>query len=538
MALLALPTLLPLAACLAALGAPWSEHWGHLFGVVLPGVAGNTALLMLLVVLQAGLLGSGWAWLTARYDFPGRGLLHAALLLPLALPGYVLGFVAIHLLDYAGPVQSAWREAGGGPQPLWQIRSLYGAALILGLTLYPYVYLMAYNAYRSIGRNTLDMAATLGQTAVFRRIALPLAAPWIAGGLLLVAMEVLADFGTVALFNVQTFTTAIYKSWFGLFALDAALQLASVLVLLALALMAVQRAVQRRGRMVQRGPGLPRRRLRGGAALAASGGAAGFVLLVVGLPLGLLLRWSLAHLSVELDPRYLEWLGRSLLLAGSAAALLTGSALLAAYLERRQPGRRTLQLGARAATLGYALPGTLLAVGLYAPLAALENALADWVAPGWVTQSLVLLLLGYWARFIAVAHTPISQQLARVTPSIDEAARTLGVRGWRLLHRVHRPLISGALASAAALLVIDVIKEMPITLMLRPSGFDTLATRIFELTAEGEYERAALPALTIVLAGLVPVALLLRSGHGREDRAEPTPVPLAGRPGTEALHAA
>ncbi|MGB1557009.1 MAG: ABC transporter permease, partial [Oceanococcaceae bacterium] len=229
---------------------------------------------------------------------------------------------------------------------------------------------------------------------------------------------------------------------------------------------------------------LPRKTLQGHRGWAATAGLLLFVGSVVGLPVLTLLRWSMEHIRVEWDARYLVWLGHSLQLAG-------------------------LRLG----TLGYALPGTLIAVGLFAPLAALERGLGPWISPGWLTQSLLLVLLGYWARFLAVAHTPLAQQLTRIRPSIDEVSRTLGVRGLRLLGRVHVPLVSGAMGSAAALLVIDIIKEMPITLMTRPSGFDTLATRVFELTAEGEYERAALPALTIVLAGLLPVALLLRLGH-------------------------
>lgn len=513
MLLLALPTLLPVGAALLTLFDPWSSHWPHLLRVVLPDVARNTLLLMVLVASLAGLIGTGLAWLMARYAFPGSRLLHAALLLPLAMPGYVLGFVAIAGLDYAGPLQHALRGMLDTSAPLWQVRSLTGAAVVLSLTLYPYVYLIAYNAFRSISSCTLEVAASLGQTAVFRRIALPLALPWIAGGLLLVSMEVLADFGTVALFNVNTFTTAIYKSWFGLFSLDAALQLATILILLALALGWAHRRMQRRGRMSQDGSqALPTITLRGGRACAASLGLSLFVLLVAGLPLITLAWWSWSHVQVELDPRYGEWLGRSLLLAFGTAALLTLVALLMGYIERRHTAAPVRAL-ARTATLGYALPGTVLAVGLYAPLAGLERQLAGLLTPGWATQSLIVVLLGYWGRFLAVAHTPITQQLARITPSLDDVSRSLGLNGLQVLNRVHRPMISGALASAAALLIIDIIKEMPITLMTRPAGWDTLATRVYELTAEGEYTRAALPALTIVLAGLVPVILLLRVGR-------------------------
>ncbi len=513
--LLAVPTLLPAGAALLALAQPYSRHWPHLLQQVLPDAAWHTAVLMLCVSLGAGLIGTTLAWLTARYRFPAHGLLHAALLTPLALPGYVLGFVTIAALDYAGPVQAAWRQFSGSHEALWQIRGLGGAALVLSLTLYPYVYLIARNAFVSIAAANLEVAASLGRRRVMRDVALPLARPWIAGGILLVSMEVLADFGTVALFNVPTFTTSIYKSWYGLFSLGTALQLASLLVLLALGLMLLHARVQGdQRRMQQDGGELPQIQLRGLPAYLLSGGLALFVGLVVALPLGTLGLWSWQHLSQELDPRYLRWLGHSLQLALGSALVLLAAAQAIAYVQRRQTGP-AIRWGVRAATLGYALPGTLLAVGLYAPLAGLEQALNPWLTPGWLTQSLLLLLLGYWARFMTVAHTPLAQQLSRLPPSLDDVSRSLGVSGLRLIGRVHLPLIRGALATTLALLTIDIIKEMPITLMLRPTGWDTLATRVFELTAEGEYRRAALPALSIVLAGFLPVALLLRLGRPR-----------------------
>ena len=250
------------------------------------------------------------------------------------------------------------------------------------------------------------------------------------------------------------------------------------------------------------------------SAWALGAACAGYVAFL--LPLAVLLGWSIQHLAVELDPRYLRWLFNSLSLALSAGLTLTAMALLLAYLGRGDRSRLNSGL-TRIATIGYALPGALIAVGLFAPISVLESLLGDWIRPGWATQGFVVLLLGYAARFLAVAHTPVAQQLRRISPSIDESARLQGVHGGRLLHQVHAPLVSSAVATAAALVVIDVIKEMPVTLMTRPFGWDTLATRVFELTAEGEYERAALPALSIVIAGLLPVILILRRGErGRE----------------------
>ena len=514
LAALTLPAAIPVIASLTSLLDPLSPHWPHLFDAVLPQVLLNTGLLLVVVVTLAALLGTGLAWLTARYEFPGRRWLHVALLMPLAMPGYVLGFVAIAGLDYSGPLQTALRTLFGTDAALWQIRSRWGAALVLALTLYPYVYLVAGNAFRSISASTLEMAASLGRTAIFRSVALPMALPWITAALLLVAMETLADFGTVALFNVDTFTTAIYKSWYGLFSIELALQLASILVLVALALSAAHARSAGRGSMVQHGPPLPRISPQRPWLLTLLIGS--FVLLLVGVPLTVLLGWSIQHLAVELDPRYLRWLFNSLSLALSAGLALTAMALLLAYLGRGDRSRLNSGL-TRIATIGYALPGALIAVGLFAPISAVEALLGEWIKPGWATQGFVVLLLGYAARFLAVAHTPVAQQLRRISPSIDESARLQGVGGGRLLRQVHAPLVSGAVATAAALVVIDVIKEMPITLMTRPFGWDTLATRVFELTAEGEYERAALPALSIVIAGLLPVILILRRGErGRQ----------------------
>ena len=477
---------------------------------MLPEVVGSTLWLLLGVSTAAAVLGTGLAWLTARYRFPGLGLLHVALLLPLALPGYVLGFVFIAGFDYAGPLQSYLRETTASKEAFWQVRNAAGAGLTLVCTLYPYVYLIAYNAFRSISSETVEAAQTLGHRKVFFRIALPLARPWILGASLLVAMETLADFGTVSLFNVDTFTTAIYKSWFGLFDLSAALQLACALILVALLLMWAHSQTQSRG-SVQQNPARPlsRLRLRGWHAWLSTFGLSSFVFIVAGLPILTLASWSWQHMHTEWDSRYFLWLGHSLSLALGSAGIICGAALLLAYLNRADQSRYS-QWFSRSANLGYALPGTLIAVGIFAPMAAIEKPLAPLLGQGWVTQSLFLIFLAYCARFLTVAHTPIAQQMHRLSRSLDEVSRSLGVSGWRLLNRVHRPLLGRALASAAALIVIDVIKEMPITLMTRPFGRNTLATRVFELTAEGEYQRAALPSLTIVIAGLIPIALLLR----------------------------
>lgn len=515
--------LLPLAVIFASIAQPQPEIWAHLNEFVLPRLVVNTLWLLLGVGVGAALLGVSLAWLTAACEFPGRRWLTWALLLPLAVPGYVLGFVMIGLLDYAGPLQSLLREQFG-TAPQIPIRSRGGVILVMALTLYPYIYLMTRNAFRTQGRRALEAAQTLGlsRRQGFFRVVLPMARPWIAGGLALVLMETLADFGTVVVFNYDTFTTAIYKAWYGLFNLTAASQLASLLVLcVLLALVLEQRA--RRGQRYHpsgRGGDAERIQLTGWRRWLASAWC-GLVLLVAFiLPFIQLLSWAWQSRG-DLDPRYWGFLGHSLLLSGAAALLVVSLALLLGYALRRRPGRGVGAL-VRFATLGYALPGAVLAVGFYIPVTWFDQQwfrlapALGWADPGpLLGGTLTAMLLAYAVRFLAVGYTPVDAALHRVTHSMDEAAYSLGDSSRRVLLRVHLPLLRGGLATAAILVFVDTMKEMPITLMTRPFGWDTLAVRIFEMTSEGEWQRAALPAVALVLAGLVPVLLLARQGEHR-----------------------
>lgn len=512
MAVIALPAVLPLAAVATGFWGPDGDVVAHLREHVLPRVAVNTAILVTGVVVGAGLLGTSLAWLVAVFDFPGRRLFSWALLLPMAVPGYVMAFVYIGLLDYAGPVQSALRDWLGEGAALPPIRSTGGVIAVMTLTLYPYVYLIARNAFLTQGRRALEVGRSLGLSPArgFLRVALPMARPWLAGGLLLVAMETLADFGTVAAFNYDTFTTAIYQAWFAMFSLDAALHLAAFLILPVLAVVALERRLRGGARYTPtdaragllRLPGL-----RGWLAAAAAGGVLTVAFL---LPFAQLLVWSLPSLAA-VDVRFLEATGNSLFLAASGAVLIVAMALLLSYAHRLRPGAAGATL-ARVATLGYALPGPVLAVGVFVPLALLSNRLTGWLPADWGTISLqttlATLLLAYAARFLAVGHTPVDASMQRITPSLDDAAASLGVTGLRRLARIHLPMLKTGLLTGATLVFVDVMKEMPITLMTRPYGWDTLATRVYEFTAEGQWERAALPGVALVLAGLLPVALL------------------------------
>ncbi|HLS99335.1 MAG TPA: iron ABC transporter permease [Porticoccaceae bacterium] len=516
---LAALVLLPLAVIFASFADPQGAVWAHFGEFVLPRLVVNTLWLLIGVGFGTAVLGISLAWLTAVCEFPGRRWLSWGLLLPLAVPGYVLGFVMIGLLDFTGPLQTAWR-AQFGAAPQIPIRSRGGVIAVMALTLYPYVYLVARNAFQTQGRRALEAAQTLGLGRVggFFRVALPMARPWIAGGLALVLMETLADFGTVAVFNYDTFTTAIYRAWFGLYNLSAASQLASLLVVLVFIALALEQRSRRGQRFTAGGRADRGQRIAlGPVARWLAALWCGLVFAVaVAVPLAQLLAWAWQSRG-DLDVRYLGFLYRSLILAASGAGLVVLLGLTLAYALRARPGRGASFIG-RLSTLGYALPGTVLAVGFYLPMSAIDN---GWIALGtyldqqWTPLlggTLVAMLLAYAVRFLAVGFHPVEAALHRITPSMDEAARNLGSGGRDLLARVHLPLLRGGIATASVLVFVDIMKEMPITLMTRPFGWDTLAIRVFEMTSEGEWQRAALPAVTLVIAGLIPVLLLMRGG--------------------------
>lgn len=514
-------TLVPVVVTFSAWTDTEADILGHLAEFVLPELLANTVWLALGVGVGVSVLGVSLAWLTAMCEFPGRAFFAWALLLPLAIPAYVLAFVMIGLLDFTGPVQTALRETLG-PVNVPSIRSRGGVILVMSLALYPYVYLIARNAFLTQGRAALEAAQSLGMNRWqgFLRVALPMARPWIAAGVMLALMETLADFGTVAIFNYDTFTTAIYKAWFSLFSLPAASQLASILILLVLGLVLVEqrsRAHMRYG-AVGRTAQHQRLTLARGVAVLASVYAGAVFLIAFLIPVLQLLLWVKGSATADLDARYWDFVRHSLVLAGLGAALVTLLALLLGYAGRQAPSALMLVVQ-RLATIGYAFPGAVLAVGIFIPVAWLDNVLIDWLKlHGWqgttlLKGTLLVMLLAYCVRFLAVAYGPAEAGLQRITRSIDEAARGMGSHGWSLLARVHLPMLRASLFTAATLAFVDIMKEMPITLMTRPFGWDTLAVRVFEMTSEGEWERAALPSVAIVLAGLIPIMLLAGRGE-------------------------
>lgn len=518
--LLSLCTLVPLGVLLPALFNPDPEIWAHLIDYLLPQLLANTAIL--LVGVGAGVLAIGvtLAWLVAVYEFPGRRFFNWALMLPLAMPAYVLGFSQLGLFDYTGPVQTLARALTGSSAWVPSVRSSGGVVLVLSLAFYPYVYLLARGAFATQGRRALEVGQSLGlsRAAGFWRVALPMARPWIMGGLMLALMETLADFGTVAVFNFDAFTSAIYKAWFSFFSLDTAKQLASMLVFIVFVLVVFeQRARGRRAYTANaRGGQQPRIALAGTRGWAAAAWATLVLMMAFVLPFGQVLWWAYQGWAEEANAVLVDNALRSLMLSAMAALLVGAAALLLAYAVRRDGGGFN-RLLSRVATLGYAVPGTVLAVGVFVPVAWLDNQLIALMG-GWLPEgtgsilkgSLAVLLLAYVARFMAVGHAPIDAAMHRISRSQEEAARNLGLTGARLVARLHLPLLKGGLFTALLMVFVDVMKEMPITLMTRPFGWDTLAVRIFTLTSEGEWERAALPAVLLVLSGLLPVILLSR----------------------------
>ncbi|MGK0674735.1 MAG: iron ABC transporter permease [Halothiobacillaceae bacterium] len=499
------------------------EVWAHLVETVLADYIVNSLILAVGSGLGAALLGIGTAWWVAMYRFPGRGVLEWALLLPLAMPTYVIAYVYTDLLQYAGPVQTALRDAFGWERDdYWfpDVRSLGGAIVIFSLVFYPYVYVLARAAFIDRSGNLMEAARSLGLTQgqAFYRVAFPLARPAVVGGVALVIMETLAEFGAVSYFGVPTFTTGIYRAWYAFGDPVAASQLSASLLVVVLLTLLLEKASRGRARYHDNGgrphvrPRLPP--LRGFLVWVScmTPLAGGFV-----LPAGLLLRMATSDGDVQFGEKYLTLAGNSLMLAGLASVLAVLAALLLAYAGRLYPGRLMAGIK-RLATLGYAVPGTVIAVGALIPLTALDHVLIHWFRERFdinlgliITGSVTALVFAYLARFLAVAVHSVEAGLTRIRQSLDEVARSLGATQTRLLAHVHVPLLSGGLLSGLLLVFVDVMKELPATIVLRPFNFETLATQVFILVADERLAEAATPSLAIVAVGLIPVILLSRS---------------------------
>jgi len=522
--LLAALVAVPVAVIFASLLQPEQEIWSHLSQTVLSSLLANTFWLCSGVMVCTTLLGVSLGWLTGACSFPGRSCFSWALTLPMAMPAYVMAFIFVGVMDFTGPVQSLMRTLPGLEQTIIEVRSTPYVVLVMSLTLYPYVYLLSRSAFLSQGNKLMEAARTLGlgPWAAFFRVALPMARPWIVSGLALVLMETLADFGAVSIFNFDTFTTAIYKAWFGFFSIQAAAQLSSVLVLFALVLVLVEALYRSRMRYFgnTRGSSAHARiRLTGGKAIAATLFCSSILAVAFILPVLQLTLWVFQAARENILPSY-SFEGMRTLVLGIGAALLTcGAALLLSYAKRKSPSKGNLLL-CKLSTVGYALPGTVLAVGIFLPMAWLDNHLQSLVAalfdiePGPILHgTLLVMLVAYMVRFMAAGFGSIDSSMQAISPSFDEAASIYGVKGFKLISSVHLPLLKKGMLTGLILVMVDVVKEMPITLMTRPFGWDTLAVKIYELTSEAEWERAALPALYLIGASIIPVILLIRQSE-------------------------
>ncbi len=516
----ALGVILPILVIFTSFLQPESEIWHHIIDTLLGDLLKNTFVLCIGVLAGTFVIGVGSAWLTAVCDFPGRPIFNWALVLPLAMPTYVLAFVFIGLLDFSGPVQTLLRtHVGSAASWFPDIRSAGGVIVVLSLALYPYVYLLARNAFQTQGKRVLEVSQALGHSPVkaFFKAALPMARPWIASGLMLVLMETLADFGAVSIFNYDTFTTGIYKAWFGFFSLPAAAQLSSVLLIFVFLVIIVEQQMRKKmqfhrvgGMSTEAG----RLKLDGWKKWAACGSLIAVVLIAFIVPCLQLVVWAVESISVELDSRYIGLLFRSLFLSSMAAVLIIALGLSMAYVLRLHSDTHT-KWAIRLATMGYALPGTVLAVGIviiinYAdkPMVWAIREIFNLKLTSILNGTIITVLFAYTVRFLTAGFNSINSSMLRITMNLDEASTLLGITGTKLLRKVHIPMLKNGLLMAAMLVFVDVMKEMPITLMTRPFGWDTLAVKIFELTSEGEWQRAALPSVTLVLAGLIPLMLL------------------------------
>lgn len=503
----------------------------------LPRMVLTTLLLMTGVGVGSLVVGGGLAWLVTTCRFPLRDACAWLLVLPLAMPAYILGFVFLSTFDEAGPVQRGLRQAFGGEVPLPPVRSLGGAILVLSMTLFPYVYLLARAALTEQSATTYDAARTLGasRSRALRRVVLPLARPSLAAGLALVMMETLTDFATVQYFGVETVAVGVYKEYKASYDFSSASQLSVLVLLFAVAVLAGERLLRGRARFTQGGGGraLEPARLGGVKGWAATGAC--LLALMVGflLPVGRLVAWAVGEVRRRpedlVDPRFTGYLVNSLTVALLASTACVAVALLVGHSLRVTRGRLP-RAAAQVTTFGYAVPGAVVGIGVLLAFAGLDTLVRNLGVEGGtgllVTGSVAGILYAYLVRFLAPAYQAVDASLVKVSPTMTSSAMSLGARPGRVLTRVHLPLARSGVFVAFVLVLVDAIKELPLVLLLRPFGFSTLSVWVYELASENYWEKAALPALVIVAAAVVPVFLLfgqvrLADPHRSVDVVEP-----------------
>ncbi|MGE6102015.1 ABC transporter permease [Aeromonas veronii] len=517
---------LPVIALLFSAFSAEGELFRHLADTVLFDYLANTLGLVVGVVLLSLLFGVPTAWLVAMCQVPGRRALQWALMLPMAMPSYIVAYVYTDLLDYSGPLQAGLRALFGwnSPADYWcpAIRSLGGAAWVLALVLFPYVYLLTRASFLEQSVSLIHSSRLLGCTPwqSFRRLSLPLARPAIMVAVSLVAMETLADFATVHFFAINTLTTAVYDTWLGYGSLATAAKLSCLMLLAVVLLIALERRSRSRQQVFQKSMGHEqplRYPLKGMSRWLAGLWCWGLVLAGFGLPFVILLDYGVRYFELSWTPEFVRFAGNSLAISALTALLAMGIALLLGFFRRLDGGIKSL-LPLRIAAMGYAMPGTVLAIGVLVPLTALDfaiNDLAEWLGrqgPGLLlTGTITAIVFGYLVRFVAIAIGSVESSMGKISPSLDMAARSLGQGDGGMLRRVHLPLVRRGLFAGAMLVFIESMKELPAALLLRPFNFDTLATHVYQFVSDEMLERGALGAIVIVLVGLLPLIWVNRS---------------------------
>lgn len=525
--------LIPIAILTVEIIRPDLELWEHMLNTFLPKAVVNTLWLVGGVGVGTLVLGTGFAWLVTAYDFPGRRWFEQLLLLPLAIPTFVMGFVFLGLFEFAGPIQTQWRAWFGAEAWFPDVYSRGGVIVVMTLVLYPYVYILARAAFKEQASSTLEAAQIMGygRMTAFFRLALPLARPSIAAGTILAMLEALTDFGVVQFFDYPTLSERVVILWNRSYDYAQSTQLAVLLLIVALGIIGLERLLRGRARYYQhrdKGGTMRRQRLTGWKRWTAFGACGAMVSAAFFIPVTQLILWVLDEvrnpsLGDAWRHVYMDYVGNSVLLASVGAGVVIALALLIAYGVRRSAlteGRRVVRLLSRFVTLGYAMPGAVIAIGVLMvvnPIDADLTQLAETLGrtnPNFIlTGTIMALTYAYIVRFMAVGFNSVESSMEKVKPSMEEAARCLGAKPWRVLTRIHAPLVSAGMAAGAILVFVDIMKELPATLLLRPFAMDTLALWTYFLAMESFWEAAAIPSLTIVAIGLIPVFILMRIGH-------------------------
>jgi len=525
----------PIASLGVALLNPDWELWEHMWNTFLPKVMQNTIVLTAGVGLGTFLIGTGFAWLVTAYEFPFRKWFERLFLLPLAIPGFIMGFVFMATFDFTGPVQTQLREWFGTSDWFPSIRSGEGAILVLTLVLYPYVYILARAAFREQSAATFETAQMMGfnRWQTFYKLVLPLARPSIAAGVILTMMEAMTDFGTVNFFSYPTLSERIVIVWTARYDQAGATQLASMLLIFAIGMVILERILRGQAKYYQQGGAGKGRRpsrvqLRGWGKWSAFGASASLLAIAFILPVATLIAWAIAEVQ---NPSvgawqniYGEYIGNTVLLSSVAAIIVVIIALAIAFGARAnsiQGQHRWVRWLTRSVTLGYAMPGAVIAAGVLLVISPIDGQVTGFAEnflgynnPAYLlTGTMVALTYAYVVRFMAVGFNSVDASLEKITPNMEHAARTLGARSPRVLRRIYFPLVSTGMAAGALIVFVDAMKELPATLLLRPFGMDTLALWAYFLGKESFWQASAIPSLTILAVGLIPVFMLMRVGE-------------------------